>query len=211
MPQQPRTRTIRGADMGPRASAEATPTARRSDLRQPPSPPTLPARTRCPDRAPAPAPAPAPETPAPTGPRPRPPGTYASAQLDPSRAAPAKARKITREFLARRDMQALTPDAELIASELVTNALARVPRDATGLAIIYAIHAAPTGLRLSVWDIGPGHPQPRPPDPDAETGRGLHHINHLTGGRWGWKLTSKSGGKVVYATLTQPTAPDAAL
>jgi serine/threonine-protein kinase RsbW len=166
----------------------------------------IPARTRSASRVTAPTRARASLTPPDPGSRPAtPPGRYASAQLDPTDAAPAEARKLTREFLARRDMRALTADAELIGSELITNALACVPRDSTGLAIIYAIHAAPGELRISVWDIGPGHPQPAHPDPDPdpddETGRGLTIIDALTAGHWGWKPTPKSGGKVTWAVL----------
>jgi anti-sigma regulatory factor (Ser/Thr protein kinase) len=142
-------------------------------------------------------------------PGPRPPGRlhavaadsrYASAQLDPQPAAAARARRLTRETLIRWDMAAsLTDDAEIIAAEIVANAINAVPPGTTGLAIVYAIHAAPPGLRIYTWDIGPGHPVPANPDPDALSGRGLTIINALTE-RWGWWPTP-SGGKVVYATL----------
>jgi hypothetical protein len=45
--------------------------------------------------------------------------------------------------------------------------------DTSGLGIIVALHAVPPGLRISVWDVGPGHPAPADADPSAETGRGL--------------------------------------
>jgi hypothetical protein len=80
----------------------------------------------------------------PTAPGPRPPGSrdanepsrYASAQLDPQPAAPAQARRLTRDCLARWDMRALTDDAEAIASEIVTNALAAVSPASAGLTIV---------------------------------------------------------------------------
>ena len=96
-------------------------------------------------------------------------------------------------------MASLTDDAESIATEIVANAISAVPPGTDGLAIVYAIHAAPPGLRIYTWDIGPGHPVPASPDPDAVSGRGLTIINALTE-RWGWWPTP-SGGKVVYATL----------
>jgi hypothetical protein len=99
-------------------------------------------------------------------------------------------------------MRALTADAEAIASEIVTNALATVSPASAGLTIVHAIHATATGLRISVWDIGPGQPRPAQADSDAETGRGLAIIDALTNCNWGWWLTPASGGKVVYATLT---------
>jgi anti-sigma regulatory factor (Ser/Thr protein kinase) len=192
--------------MGTRASAEATHTAPRSDPREPPSPPTLPPRPRCASRAPAPPPARAAEL---RGPEP--PGSrYASAELDPKPAAAAEARKLTREWLARWDRDDLTEPAQIIASEIVTNAVQHIPPGSAGLAIIYAIHATPDALRITVWDIGPGQPRPVHPHADDETGRGLLLVNHLTGGNWGWRATPKSGGKVVYAVLTGRTAQDTA-
>ncbi len=197
-----------GADMGRQASAKATQTGHHSDPREPPDPPraqALPARTA--SRAPAPAPARAPAAP----PAPRPPGSrhtsaqrrrYASAQLDPQPAAPARARRITRDCLNRWNLPALTADAEAIASEIVTNACAAVPPGSAGVTIIYTIHATPTGLHIYTWDIGPGQPRPAHPDADAETGRGLTIIDALTNSNWGWWPTPASGGKVVRATLT---------
>lgn len=141
---------------------------------------------------------------------PRPPGSryasgpsrYASAELDPQPAAPARARRLTRDCLARWDLRALTDDAEAIASELATNAVAAVPPGSAGLAIVYAIHADPAGLHIYTWDVGPGHPRPAPPNADAETGRGLAIVDALTNSEWGWWPTPASGGKVIWATLT---------
>ena len=192
--------------MGRQASADATQTGRHSDPREPPDPASaqaLPDRTA--SRAPAPAPARAPEPFTPPQPGPRPPAErsrYASAELHPRPAAPAQARQLTRHYLTRWNLRALTTDAETIASEIVTNACAAVPPGSAGLTIIYAIHAQPTGLHIRVWDIGPGHPAPTHPDPDAENGRGLAIIDALTAGDWGWWPTPESGGKVVHATLT---------
>jgi hypothetical protein len=145
----------------------------------------------------------------PTAPSPRLPASrYASAQLGPQPAAPAQARQLTRDCLARWDMRALTADAEAIASEIVTNALAAVSLTSAGLTIIYAIHASPPGLHIHVWDIGPGQPRPARAGSDAESGRGLAIINALTNGNWGWWPTPESGGKVVHATLTGRNAKD---
>ncbi len=161
----------------------------------------LPVRPRTASRAPFTPPAPGPR---PSGSRhtSAAPSRYASAQLDPQPAAPARARRITRDCLNRWDMHALTNDAQVIASEIVSNALAAVPPASAGLTIVYAIHAAPPGLLIYTWDIGPGHPARTHADPNAETGRGLTIIDALTAGDWGWWPTPESGGKVVYATLT---------
>lgn len=134
-------------------------------------------------------------------------GSYARADLGPDPAAAARARRLTRDTLARWDMQHLTDDAEAIASELAANAIkaATWPRG-TLPAIIFAIHLRPDELRIIVWDNGPGRPEQDDPGPDAETGRGLAIIDSLTGRNWGWWATPQSGGKVVWAALAAPAA-----
>jgi anti-sigma regulatory factor (Ser/Thr protein kinase) len=128
-------------------------------------------------------------------------GPYASIQLDPEPAAAAEARRLTRDRLALWGMDALIADAVNVASELVANAVNAVPPGTNGLAIIIALHAAAPGLRISVWDIGPGHPHLRQPEPDDTTGRGLLMIDALTGGKWGSWPTPESSGKVVWAAI----------
>jgi anti-sigma regulatory factor (Ser/Thr protein kinase) len=96
-------------------------------------------------------------------------------------------------------MASLTEDAETVATEIVTNAVNAVQPGTTGLAIVYAIHATPPGLRIYIWDIGPGHPVPANPELDAVSGRGLTIVDAISE-RWGWWPTP-SGGKVVYATF----------
>jgi len=49
-----------------------------------------------------------------------------------------------------------------------------------------------------VWDQAPGFPAPRRAACDAESGRGLHLVNVLTRGRWGWEAVD-SQAKVVWA------------
>ena len=133
------------------------------------------------------------------------PGSYARADLGPEPAAAAQARRLTRDTLARWDMQHVTEDAEIIASELAANAInAATPARGTLPAIIFAIHHRPDELRIIVWDNGPGHPQNSASGPDAETGRGLAIIDSLTGRNWGWWPTSRSGGKVVWAAVPAP-------
>jgi hypothetical protein len=107
-------------------------------------------------------------------------------------------------------MRHLTDDTEAVASELAANAInAATPPRRTLPAIIFAIHHRPPELIIIVWDNGPGHPQHDAAGPDAETGRGLAIIDHLTGGKWGWWPTPKSGGKVVWAALPAPYEPNA--
>ena len=61
---------------------------------------------------------------------------YASAELDPRPAAAARARRLTCQTFTRWDMASLTQDAEIIATEIVANAINAVPPGTTGLAIV---------------------------------------------------------------------------
>jgi anti-sigma regulatory factor (Ser/Thr protein kinase) len=130
------------------------------------------------------------------------PDNGARADLEPDPAAAAQARRLTRDTLARWDLQHLGDDAEAIASELVTNAIYAATQPGGCLpAIIFAIHHCPPELIITVWDNGPGEPRRDAVGPDAESGQGLVIIDTLTGGGWGWWPTPRGGGKVVWAAL----------
>ena len=133
-------------------------------------------------------------------------GHYTSTELASDPGAAAEALRFTRACLPLWGMEALTEDAVAVVSELAANAVNAVPPDSGGLGIIVALHAVPSGLRISVWDVGPGHPAPADAGPSAETGRGLTIIDALTHSNWGWWPTPRSGGKVVHATLVPPTS-----
>jgi anti-sigma regulatory factor (Ser/Thr protein kinase) len=140
------------------------------------------------------------------------PSRHASADLAAEPAAAGRARSLIRDTLARWHLDHLADDAEAIASELITNAVdkAQPPRAALP-AIIFAIHRRPGELRIIVWDNGPGHPARTDAGPDAEAGRGLAIVDALSGQKWGWWPTPRSGGKVVWAALPAPAiapAPD---
>ena len=133
-------------------------------------------------------------------------GHYASTELASDPAAAAEARRFTRARLPLWGMGALTEDEVEVVSELAANAVNAGAPETGGLGIIVALHAVPPGLRISVWDVGPGHPAPADAGPSAETGRGLTIIDALTHSNWGWWPTPRSGGKVVHATLTVPAS-----
>ncbi|MFB6889085.1 SpoIIE family protein phosphatase [Kitasatospora sp. NPDC056327] len=108
---------------------------------------------------------------------------------------PGKARRFTRSTLAAWGLSALADYAELLVSELVTNAL---------------LHAdAPRRLRLfrdrvltvEVSDAGGQTPQLRPFAEQDEGGRGMFLVSELAQ-RWGSRLTRD--GKVVWAELELP-------
>ncbi|WP_344631564.1 ATP-binding protein [Streptomyces glaucosporus] len=93
--------------------------------------------------------------------------------------------------------------AELVLSELVTNALrVRVPRDRqVGVRIA---HSREDGLlRLEVSDAGAGRPEVRRPGEDETGGRGLLLVESLAH-RWGVEERPHGIGKTVWAELKAP-------
>lgn len=157
-----------------------------------------------------PAPAPAPRR-GETGP----PRTVNAGQLHLSAlpSAPFWARQYTRLFLA--DCPGVTPDtadtAQLIVSELVTNAAYASGRELSGREPSYSARAGAGVIRLSlrqfrdgrllieVTDSSPGSPLFIRGDRDTEHGRGLMLVDALSED-WGYYPAPRRG-KVVYAIL----------
>lgn len=94
--------------------------------------------------------------------------------------------------------------AELLATELVSNAL----RHTKGPAAL-RLRWVGRVLRIGVWDADPTPPMPplRIADSDAEEGRGLALIESCSDG-WGWYPLAKSGdtGKYVWCELAAAAA-----
>ncbi|KAB8179977.1 MULTISPECIES: ATP-binding protein [Microbispora] len=110
----------------------------------------------------------------------------------------AAARDFTARTLCGWGVPGLVPDAQIVVSELVTNALRHVPGDPAD--------APPIRLRLvkhrfhigcGVSDASERVPAVSPGNDLSESGRGLHLVEALTAA-WGWILT-RGGGKVVWA------------
>jgi len=96
-------------------------------------------------------------------------------------------------------LRALAEDAELIVSELMTNAA-----DASAILpdrppITLRLLASEKSLIIEAWDHSPLDLEPREadPGPDAECGRGLTVVAALSD-RWGWERTNPRR-KVVWA------------
>ena len=113
------------------------------------------------------------------------------------------AREFTRATLAGWGMAALSDDAELVISELVTNALRHAPAGGApaggAQAIRLRLLAQAPYLMCMVSDPSREIPVPREPGPEAVAGRGLQVIESCSS-RWGWHLLD-DGGKVVWALL----------
>jgi Signal transduction histidine kinase len=102
----------------------------------------------------------------------------------------------------------LAEAAELIVSELVTNAVrastapdGRPRYDGTGMPVVVLRLASDRfKLLVEVWDVIPGAPAAAHPGPDDESGRGLMLVAAQCD-RWSWQTVPGWPGKVVWAEL----------
>jgi len=112
-------------------------------------------------------------------------------------------RDFTRATLADWDLDALADVAELVVSELVTNALRHGLPSACTLVSEHCIRlrllAQAPFVMCMVTDPGRDIPVLRESSPTSESGRGLNVVESCSV-RWGWHLLDE-GGKVVWALL----------
>lgn len=129
----------------------------------------------------------------------------AACALRPELASVAIGRSFTRMTLRSWDLAELSAQAELVVSELVTNAIRHGLVSARRIVEEY-----PVGLRLlaqasfvtcMVTDPGSQLPVRAPAGSLAESGRGLQVVESCSV-RWGWQPLD-AGGKVVWALLEQ--------
>jgi anti-sigma regulatory factor (Ser/Thr protein kinase) len=113
----------------------------------------------------------------------------------PSRRAPALARRAVRDFMVGANAPDNIDTAELLASELVTNAVIHGRGNVT-----MRMEYDGSGLAVTVRDDEPNPPVVPPPDPLALHGRGLHLIEALASA-WGIEATCDGPGKGVWFRL----------
>jgi anti-sigma regulatory factor (Ser/Thr protein kinase) len=125
-------------------------------------------------------------------------------RLSRNRSSVPRARALVHAVLGTWGMTEGTVDAaELILSELVTNAL-RVPVPSDRQVGVRIARSPLDGLlRLEVSDAGPGRPEVRTPDADETGGRGLLLVEALSH-RWGVEQRANGIGKTVWAELKAP-------
>lgn len=125
------------------------------------------------------------------------------------------ARLHTKQVLWEWRLSALADTAELIVSELVTNAVhasagltgsRRSGRWVPGVpAVRLWLFSDRRRVLIQVWDGNDKLPASQNAEPDAETGRGLLLVESLSA-EWGSYPPERSSGKVVWATVTQASA-----
>jgi anti-sigma regulatory factor (Ser/Thr protein kinase) len=69
-------------------------------------------------------------------------------------------------------MTELADDAQAIATELVSNAIAAVVKANAEHPVMLTLHDRPPELRIHVWDHGPGEPAHRAAGAARRTGAG---------------------------------------
>jgi anti-sigma regulatory factor (Ser/Thr protein kinase) len=127
---------------------------------------------------------------------------------------PAVARGFVRSTLPAWCLERLTGNAELVVSELASNAVAASadrsgrPAYVRGHMMIIRVCLLSDGVRvlLEVWDQAPGTPVIRDTAVYAEAGRGLMLLGAIAD-RWGWSPAAGRPGKVVWAELSLLTRP----
>jgi hypothetical protein len=124
--------------------------------------------------------------------------------------APGTARAHLRNTLAEWGMSTYEEVAELLASELMTNALV-ASTDSDGepiyvngrmAVIIFRMLGYRDALVLEVWDMMPSAPEVRQAGADDEHGRGMFLVETLAY-QWGRKVAPDWPGKCVWAEITR--------
>lgn len=116
-----------------------------------------------------------------------------------------RARHGLRRAVVAWGLDGLADTAELVLSELLTNAVrhADVPDDSE---IEIRFERLPVGVRIEVHDADGTRPRSTDPATDAESGRGLSLVDALTSGQWG--VSERNGvGKCVWAVCCATEGP----
>jgi hypothetical protein len=117
-----------------------------------------------------------------------------SRRIWPDRNAPAAARGVVQEFCEAQRIGGDRDAAQLIASELVTNAVVHA-----GTSMELTLRLVAPHLHIAVRDGGEGHPRINGAvDESAESGRGLLLVDALASA---WGSLVPSTGKIVWATV----------
>jgi anti-sigma regulatory factor (Ser/Thr protein kinase) len=114
--------------------------------------------------------------------------------LPPTTASVPAARRFVRDALVAWRCPVDSDVAQLLASEIVTNAVLHARTDA-----YLSVRFAPDHVRVEVHDRSRALPARRPFDPNATSGRGLTLVDAYSSG---WGAEADGPGKVVWFELS---------
>jgi anti-sigma regulatory factor (Ser/Thr protein kinase) len=120
-------------------------------------------------------------------------------QLPPTARSVPQARKHVNAALQRWQLDGFAETAQLLTSELVTNAVLHART-----AMTLTIEETDGGIRVSVTDGSPVPPALRRHSVTATTGRGLRLLDQLSDA---WSVEDSNGGKTVWFTLSDSGDP----
>jgi anti-sigma regulatory factor (Ser/Thr protein kinase) len=107
-----------------------------------------------------------------------------------------------RHLLREWDLAQLAEQAELVVSELLTNAVKASRRLDPPAPVRLWLLPDGAGVRILVWDASPQEPAPRAMTADdADGGRGLLLVEAVSD-RWGWYPSAGMPGKVTWALIS---------
>jgi anti-sigma regulatory factor (Ser/Thr protein kinase) len=110
-------------------------------------------------------------------------------------------RRRVRAALGSRGLGEYADDAEIITSELVTNAVQHAcDNGAKTIGVTLTTAESPAAVTIVVSDSSPRGPISRATPPGGEQGRGLQIVEALSA-HWGWRR--EGGGKAVFAVLVR--------
>ncbi|MFJ7318296.1 ATP-binding protein [Streptomyces sp. NPDC101062] len=107
------------------------------------------------------------------------------------------ARRLTHLALSAWGMGGARDAAEIVVSELLTNAVLHARRDSVRVTVT---RLGEERVQVAVVDLSREHPEPRPAGSNEESGRGLEIVDALSRGRWG--VEPLPWGKCVWAELS---------
>jgi anti-sigma regulatory factor (Ser/Thr protein kinase) len=110
------------------------------------------------------------------------------------------ARLHTRLLLLEWGFNGLSDSAELLVSELVTNAIKASRAMGNVTTVRLWLLSDKARVVILVWDASPQQPMPIDTAGDSESGRGLLLVESISD-RWDWYFTHEHGGKVIWAEL----------
>lgn len=122
-------------------------------------------------------------------------------EIEPERSSVSLARRFVMDAVHRLGGERYADVAELLTSELVTNAVLHA-----GTMVQLTVAEEDDGVRIEVTDHSATAPQRRRYSPEAATGRGLGLVDALAST---WGTRASADGKTVWFTL-QPDAVAAA-